>query len=296
MSHVSTPNETTIIIQAVSVYGQPPGLSVQAPVKPLKPLSHEPGGPHTVSVRLVALRGGYDEHTVRRWAETGQCFVRLDWGFPNCNYPKFTTRHLLTSSGASSGDVSFSGGLDWAERMLNALKQLHATDYPDPPPPPPPPPPLPTPTPSSRGPLARLLRAKTEDGRLAYAARELDDDQISNSSVATCLTAASESSAAFSEPPEPTCPCPMRSSGAHPRRCQAENNNDENNNKNNGDGDDDDDHRHANEERTGDGDGDGDSDNVDSGGSSQVGEEGEEEEGEQRQSSRYWYPPGLPRF
>ncbi|KAL2150695.1 hypothetical protein VTH82DRAFT_7258 [Thermothelomyces myriococcoides] len=243
-------NETTIVIRALSVYGQPPCQPVQGPSKPLKPLSHEPGVPHTVSVGLVVIWGGYDEHTVRHWAETGECFARLDWGFPNCNYPKFTTRHLLIDESESSADVSFSGGLAWAEKMLEAFKQLNATNYPDPPqllppprtlprrhrsdgtpptpPPPPTRPPFPKWTPPSCRPITRDLHRKTESGRFAYAVPELDDDQLSTSSAATCLTTGSDSSTALSEPYETACPWPAAvaaagpcSSGPHPFRRQA---------------------------------------------------------------------------
>ncbi|KAL2166062.1 hypothetical protein VTG60DRAFT_3335 [Thermothelomyces hinnuleus] len=160
-------------ILRLSVIGQPPGLPTQETVQLVNALSHEPEVGHTVSVQLVALRGGYDTETVQRWAETGQCFVELHWTFPDCNYPKFTTHHLLISPSGNPGDISFSGGLGWAEGLLKAMKLLNATDHPDP-----------------------------DDRRPGYVSRQLDDDQVSNSSAATSLTTTSDASIAFSEPAE----------------------------------------------------------------------------------------------
>ncbi|KAL2161957.1 hypothetical protein VTH06DRAFT_7742 [Thermothelomyces fergusii] len=225
--------ETTIVIRALSVCGKPPRRTAQGALTALKPLSHGPGGPHTVSVRLVALGSGYDEHTVRGWAETGRCFVRLDWGFPDCNYPRFTTRHLLTRPAASPADVSFSGGLGWAERMLAAFKQLNATGFSDPPPLPlslrapgptvPPPTPFPprwasSPPPPPRRPADDLCR-QVKLGRLsraARAARKLDNvvddddddgDRVSDASAAADQAAESGSGTTASVPDEPSCAC-----------------------------------------------------------------------------------------
>ncbi|KAL2194290.1 hypothetical protein P885DRAFT_80297 [Corynascus similis CBS 632.67] len=224
----AAPNPTTetIIIHELSVYNRPRGLPAQSRAWAVQPLRHEAGGHHTISVDLVALKGGYDVSAVQEWAKSGNCFAKLDWTFPNCNYPKFATRHLLRpSSSSGGGDVSFSGGLAWAEKMLEAIKMLNATNYPDPPPPSlrPLPPPrswlschsnyphgcspsqislsLSPPQPAL---VTRHLYEKRDSG--CYPFRELEDDQVSNHSTATTLTTASDAStAAFSEPAELPC-------------------------------------------------------------------------------------------
>ncbi|KAK3303538.1 uncharacterized protein B0T15DRAFT_576861 [Chaetomium strumarium] len=122
---------SAISIQAVSVYGEtgvlaePLGYFVEAQ-------GHEPGGSHVISAQLVASLSGYELRVIQKWAKTGEHFIRLDWTFPGHTYPKFTTRHTL-DSGEASGDVSFSGGLDWAQRMLNVTQALqlprHAASF-----------------------------------------------------------------------------------------------------------------------------------------------------------------------
>ncbi|KAK4248522.1 hypothetical protein C7999DRAFT_31014 [Corynascus novoguineensis] len=250
------PATETIIIHGLSVYNQPRGLPAQSRAWAVQPLSHKAGGHHIISAHLVALKGGYDLSAVQEWAKSGDCFAKLDWTFPDCNYPKFATRHLLSpNSSSDGGDVSFSGGLGWAEKMLEAIKMLNATNYPDPPPPslrPHPPPPrswlsccsnypygyppsqlslsLSLPRPAL---VTRHLYEKREPG--CYHFRELEDDQVSNHSTATSLTTASDvSTAAFSEPAELPCYDSFRGEEKPSRaRCwpgndeQADNHNDE---------------------------------------------------------------------
>ncbi|KAL2133460.1 hypothetical protein VTI74DRAFT_2302 [Chaetomium olivicolor] len=105
----------TIRIHAISVYGQSGSLarSLQYPVRPL---THDSGGLHTVSARLVALLSSADMQTIQEWATSEECFIRLEWTFPGQSSPSFTTRHLLVLAQAP-GDVGFSGGLGPVERM-----------------------------------------------------------------------------------------------------------------------------------------------------------------------------------
>jgi hypothetical protein len=173
----------------------------------VEPLSHDPGGPHFISVDLVAFLGNCHIQMVQDWAKAGECFIKLDWTFPGCNYPKFTTRHLL---GMAPGHVSFSGGLGWAEKTLKAAQLLGMTNCPPPSrqnlpvwnpvniPSGPKLPFQPPPLPSWHG-------WNPGYGTLAgpiYVSRGLADDEVSNFSEATSMTAASDASAVCSEPAE----------------------------------------------------------------------------------------------
>jgi hypothetical protein len=117
-----TVKQSAISIQAISVYGEtgvlarPLGYFVEVQ-------SHEPGRPHVISTQLLASLSGYELRAIQKWASTGERFIKLEWTLPGHDYPKFTTRHALGSREAS-GDVSFSGGLDWAQRMLKAIQGL----------------------------------------------------------------------------------------------------------------------------------------------------------------------------
>jgi hypothetical protein len=71
----------------------------------------------------VAFLSSRNVDAIRGSARAGDCFIKLDWTFPGSSYPKFTTRHLLDVDDTAS-DVSFSGGLDWAHRILVASQHL----------------------------------------------------------------------------------------------------------------------------------------------------------------------------
>ncbi|KAK4128522.1 hypothetical protein N657DRAFT_667757 [Parathielavia appendiculata] len=120
--------QTTICIRGVSVYGQA-GVLAQNLEHCLEPSSHDPGSHHLISVSLVALLRLCDEQKIQDWANTGGHFVQLEWTFPGSNYPKFTTRHALNKS-ETLGRLSFSGGIGWAQRMLETAKELDLTNPP----------------------------------------------------------------------------------------------------------------------------------------------------------------------
>jgi hypothetical protein len=97
----------------------------------LNPLSHDPGGHHIISVRLIALLSGCDEQTIWDWAKTEEYYIRLEWTFPGSSYPKFTTRHALNQGATIPPEaVSFSGGLGWAQKMWQATEKLGFTNPP----------------------------------------------------------------------------------------------------------------------------------------------------------------------
>ncbi|GAB1315728.1 hypothetical protein MFIFM68171_05938 [Madurella fahalii] len=109
-----------ICVRSISVYGQA-GMLAQSLEYPIAPLSHDPGGVHIVSAQFVSRLSGHELQTTRDWAHTGSCHIRIVWGYPGHEYPSFTTRHLLTDGGIP-GEVSFSGGLDWALRIMENAK------------------------------------------------------------------------------------------------------------------------------------------------------------------------------
>lgn len=105
------------------MYGQP-NVRADADGYAVEALGDDQGGSNIISAGLVALLSGHEIRAVRAAARTGECYIKLDWTFPGSPYPKFTTRHLLHPSD-STGAVSFSGGLDWAYRMLDSAQSLH---------------------------------------------------------------------------------------------------------------------------------------------------------------------------
>ncbi|KAK4241482.1 hypothetical protein C8A03DRAFT_41096 [Achaetomium macrosporum] len=121
-------DRSEICIQAISVYGEAGVLA-----RPLGHLvegwNHGSGGSHAISAKFVASLSGYEVRVIQEWARSGEHFIKLDWTFPGHNYPKFTTRHTL-DPGEASGDVSFSGGLDWAQRMLKVTLGLQLPSTP----------------------------------------------------------------------------------------------------------------------------------------------------------------------
>jgi hypothetical protein len=123
-----TITQTTICIQSVSVYGQT-GVLAHGLEYPMEPKNHDPGGSHVISAQFVARVSRCDEQMIRDLASIGECFIKLDWKFPGYNYPKFTTRHFVTLDGGF-GDVSFSGGLTWARRILKNAQNMQLTKQP----------------------------------------------------------------------------------------------------------------------------------------------------------------------
>lgn len=89
------------------------------------PSSHDEGDSNTISALLVSRLSNYDVQTVRDWASTASCFIRMVWGYPGYEYPSFITRHLLTDGGVH-GEVSFRGGIDWARRILENAKAFES--------------------------------------------------------------------------------------------------------------------------------------------------------------------------
>jgi len=108
-------DERIIAVQKLSIYGfdSPPARS---PSTCVKAASFPPGDTHTVSVRLAAKLTNFSLGLLLNWASTGDCFCKLEWIFPSYKFPKFTTRHVLVQEGTD--DVSFSGGLNWAIKIL----------------------------------------------------------------------------------------------------------------------------------------------------------------------------------
>ncbi|KAK0629166.1 hypothetical protein B0T17DRAFT_179121 [Bombardia bombarda] len=115
---------TTICVRRASVYRTGEQLT-RSPEVYVEASSHAPGGTHTISVHFVALMSGFDLRIIQMWASTGEYFVKLEWIFPqhNSEYPKLTTRHLLTPEEIAP-DVSFSGGLEWAENLRKHVQSL----------------------------------------------------------------------------------------------------------------------------------------------------------------------------
>lgn len=57
------------------------------------------------------------------WVRTGSCYIKLDWALTGNNlFPRFTTRHAILEDG--DADVSLSGGLGFALRLLKYIKTL----------------------------------------------------------------------------------------------------------------------------------------------------------------------------
>ncbi|KAK3402048.1 hypothetical protein B0T20DRAFT_493110 [Sordaria brevicollis] len=91
--------------------------------------THEPGGVNTVSARFLSLLTGkpIGEYLamVADAEEEAECFFKIEWVFPGfeaLNGPKITTRHLLlTTESTSTPDLSFSGGLNWAKKLLEQV-------------------------------------------------------------------------------------------------------------------------------------------------------------------------------
>lgn len=57
------------------------------------------------------------------WARTGSHFIKLEWTLAGHNlFPRFTTRHALVEDGQA--DISLSGGLGFALRLLKYIQTL----------------------------------------------------------------------------------------------------------------------------------------------------------------------------
>ncbi|KAL2259862.1 hypothetical protein VTK26DRAFT_6312 [Humicola hyalothermophila] len=120
-------NEPTIYIRELSGYGHLRNLAQTTNFRS-EPLSHEQGGNHTISAELAARLTGRDLQLVQEWASTGESFIALVWVFPGSDYPEFRTRHLIVT-GTGSGNVSFSGGIAWAQTIWKNYQKFQAANY-----------------------------------------------------------------------------------------------------------------------------------------------------------------------
>ncbi|KAK3316242.1 hypothetical protein B0H66DRAFT_534502 [Apodospora peruviana] len=120
-------DETTISIRAASLYGTGQVLADSLNI-PVEPGSHAPGLDHSILASFLAVLSGSDLGTVIAWANTSTCFVKLEWSFPDCEFPKITTRHILLADGHA--DVSLSGGLGFAVKLLRYVQSLGMTSPP----------------------------------------------------------------------------------------------------------------------------------------------------------------------
>ncbi|KAK4154772.1 hypothetical protein C8A00DRAFT_32443 [Chaetomidium leptoderma] len=116
---------STICVQTVSIYGRP-GVLARPRDYALDTSNHEPGGPQSISARLLSKLSGREISMILAWASTGKCFIKLEWTFPGCTHPAFTTRHRLVPDEIPGG-VSFRDDLAWAEKMLKAAGNLGIT-------------------------------------------------------------------------------------------------------------------------------------------------------------------------
>jgi hypothetical protein len=94
------------------------------------PSAHESGRTHVISTALVSRLSGRESHKIHSRANDGACFISLSWEFPGVRYPSYTTRHLLTER-SNLGELSFSGGLDWARRISKNTRTFQPASFPD---------------------------------------------------------------------------------------------------------------------------------------------------------------------
>ena len=112
-----------LCIRGISRYGTGDILATQLEHY-VKATSHEPGETHTISVFFLAMLAGINGYTLElliAWANTGLCYIALEWTFPQSPYPRLNTRHLLVAAKGAPA-VSFGGGLGFAIRILNYVQ------------------------------------------------------------------------------------------------------------------------------------------------------------------------------
>jgi hypothetical protein len=123
MSQKQHADLSTLCIRGMSGYAQST-LHAESLEHFVEPLSHGPGGHHTVSISLVARLCNLTEQKVQDLARAAGGYIELRWTVLGYNFPKFDTRHKLITSKAS-GDVSFSGGLGWTQPLLETAQMFN---------------------------------------------------------------------------------------------------------------------------------------------------------------------------
>ncbi|KAK1755687.1 hypothetical protein QBC47DRAFT_193354 [Echria macrotheca] len=110
----------TICIQGLSVFGHNhPKASPNGTVQ-VRPSSIPAGSVHTISAEYAAKVLDVSLDDILDSASHGKVFCSVAWTFPNHQYPRFTTRHLVVPGDAA--DISFSGGLGWALKQLSFIQ------------------------------------------------------------------------------------------------------------------------------------------------------------------------------
>ena len=80
------------------------------------------GGDNTISTTLIQSLTTCDIEILEKEAETGKCYIKVEWTFPGVPYPAFTTRHRLIRS--KKRRVGFRGGIAWARDILETSISL----------------------------------------------------------------------------------------------------------------------------------------------------------------------------
>jgi len=97
----------------------------------IRPHAVAEGTNSTVSAGLAAELTSFGLKKLLSWAASGDCFCTVDWAFwespKSSSHPGFSTRHLLTVE--ETADISFSGGLAWALRLLALLQRPHLASF-----------------------------------------------------------------------------------------------------------------------------------------------------------------------
>ncbi|KAM7199463.1 hypothetical protein V8F33_004490 [Rhypophila sp. PSN 637] len=124
-SHYSTnqEEEANITIRAISSYG--PGKILATPQDlSLKPGAHLPEEEknHLISAGFVARISGHNLQTVLGWARTGPLFLKLEFHLTGNDLPRFTITVKVVEN--QHEDISLSGGLGFALRLLKFVKTL----------------------------------------------------------------------------------------------------------------------------------------------------------------------------
>lgn len=110
--------DTTICILNVSRFGSNHDTSANSLDHHVEVSTHESSGVNTVSARFLSILTGKPIGQYLAVENKDECFFKVEWAFPqHKDGPKITTRHLLTSE-PTSANLSFSGGLDWAKKLL----------------------------------------------------------------------------------------------------------------------------------------------------------------------------------
>ncbi|KAM7224130.1 hypothetical protein V8F06_000603 [Rhypophila decipiens] len=124
-SHYSTnqEEEVDITIRAISSYG--PGNILATPQDlSLKPGAHLPEEEkdHLISAGFVARISGHNLQTVLGWARTGSLFLKLEFHLTGNDLPRFMIRVKVVEN--QHEDISLSGGLGFAIRLLKFVKTM----------------------------------------------------------------------------------------------------------------------------------------------------------------------------